>query len=86
MLVASCPTFRTAVSLLPLAILLASRRLYKLGYTDVSHSGYVCDERWYAVTYGVRRRGGVTPEDLAALKQPTWCRLLPEHFGLLLER
>lgn len=52
----------------------------------MSHSGYVCDERWYAITYGVRRRGGVTPEDLAALKQPTWCRLLPEHFKLLLER
>lgn len=33
-----------------------------------------------------RRRGGVTPEDLAALRQPTWCRLLPQHFSLLLDR
>ena len=61
-------------------------RLYDLGWTDISHSGYVCDERWYSVTYGVRRRGGMKPEDLSALKQPTWCRLLPEQFGLLLER
>jgi hypothetical protein len=29
-------------------------RLHSLGYTDISHSGYVCDERWYAITYGVR--------------------------------
>ncbi|GAB4818501.1 hypothetical protein N2152v2_005547 [Parachlorella kessleri] len=62
------------------------QRLYDLGWTDISHSGYVCDERWYSVTYGVRRRGGMKPEDLSALKQPTWCRLLPEQFGLLLER
>lgn len=29
-------------------------RLYNLGYRDISHSGYVCDERWYSITYGVR--------------------------------
>ena len=29
-------------------------RLYGLGYTDVSHSGYVCDSRWYSITYGIR--------------------------------
>lgn len=28
----------------------------------------------------------MTPEDLAALRQPTWCRLLPQHFSLLLDR
>ena len=61
-------------------------RLHGLGYTEASHSGYVCDERWYAITYGVRRRGGVSPEELAGLRQPTWCRLLPEHWSLLLER
>lgn len=33
-----------------------------------------------------RRRGGITPEDLAGLRQPTWCRLLPQHFRLLLDR
>jgi hypothetical protein len=33
-----------------------------------------------------RRRGGITPEDLAGLRQPTWCRLLPQHFSLLLDR
>jgi hypothetical protein len=60
--------------------------LYGLGYTDVSHSGYVCDSRWYSITYGIRRRGGITPEDLASLRQPTWCRLLPQHFPLLLDQ
>ncbi|KAL4444209.1 hypothetical protein ABPG75_011946 [Micractinium tetrahymenae] len=59
--------------------------LHSLGYKDISHSGFVCDQRWYSITYGVRRRGGVTPEDLAALRQPTWCRLLPQHFSLLLD-
>ena len=33
-----------------------------------------------------RRRGGITPEDLAALQQPTWCRLQPQHFSLLADR
>lgn len=33
-----------------------------------------------------RRRGGITPEDLASLRQPTWCRLLPQHFPLLLDQ
>eukprot|EP00887_Chlorella_sp_A99_P001125 scaffold14.g1125.t1 len=60
--------------------------LHGLGYIEASHSGYVCDERWYSITYGVRRRGGVSPEDLASLRQPTWCRLLPENWALLLER
>jgi hypothetical protein len=62
------------------------RMLDALGYDDVSHSGYVCDQRWYAITYGVRRRGGATPDELAAFKQPTWCRLLPEDRQLLVER
>lgn len=67
----------------PLALV---HRLYNLGYTDVSHSGFICDERWYSVTYGVRRRGGINPEEVTALKQPTWCRLQLDIFGLLLER
>ena len=57
-----------------------------LGYTDVSHSGFICDERWYALTYGVRRRGGVKPEDIAGMRQPTWCRLLSDEYHLLLEK
>ena len=60
--------------------------LSSLGYDDISHSGFICDERWYAVTYGVRRRGGQKPEDQASLRQPTWCRLLPEDHSLLLEK
>ncbi len=60
--------------------------LSSLGYDDISHSGFICDERWYAVTYGVRRRGGQRPEDQPGLRQPTWCRLLPEDHNLLLEK
>jgi hypothetical protein len=67
----------------PLAMLSV---LSSLGYDDISHSGFICDERWYAVTYGVRRRGGQRPEDQAGLRQPTWCRLLPEDHSLLLEK
>lgn len=67
----------------PLNIL---RTLTKLGYTDVSHSGFICDERWYAITYGVRRRGGKRPEERQGMRQPTWCRLMPEDYALLLEK
>jgi len=67
----------------PLDMLLA---LSSLGYDDISHSGFICDERWYAVTYGVRRRGGQRPEDQPGLRQPTWCRLLPGDHTLLLEK
>ena len=62
------------------------RVLTSLGYDDISHSGFICDERWYSVTYGVRRRGGARPEDQPGLRQPTWCRLLPEDYTLLLEK
>jgi len=61
-------------------------RLVALGYRDVSHAGFVCDERWYAVTYGVRRRGGMVPEEIAGLKQPTWCRLLAGEYHVLLDK
>lgn len=61
-------------------------RLVALGYADVSHSGFMCDERWYAITYGVRRRGGMVPEEIAGLKQPTWCRLLPGEYHVLLDK
>lgn len=49
--------------------------LDEAGYGDLSHSGYACDERWFLATHAVRRRGGVPPEELAALRQPTWCTL-----------
>lgn len=62
------------------------RVLSSLGYDDISHSGFICDERWYGLTYGVRRRGGERPEDQPGLRQPTWCRLLPEDHTLLLEK
>ena len=62
------------------------RMLSSLGYDDISHSGFICDERWYSVTYGVRRRGGQRPEDQASLRQPTWCRLMPEDHDLILDK
>ncbi|KDD74906.1 hypothetical protein H632_c996p0, partial [Helicosporidium sp. ATCC 50920] len=62
------------------------RWLHALGYTEASHSGYVCDERWFALTHGIRRRGGALPEQLEAFKQPTWCTLPPEAWELLLQR
>lgn len=67
----------------PLNIL---RTLTNLGYTDVSHSGFICDERWYALTYGIRRRGGKRPEDREGMRQPTWCRLTLEDYAVLLEK
>jgi hypothetical protein len=62
------------------------RLLASLGYSEASHSGLLCDERWYAATYGVRRRGGPPPEARAALAQPTWCRLEEADWPLLLAR
>lgn len=52
----SCTAFLTSpasCSRFP-AFLLYVCRLYSLGYRDISHSGYVCDERWYSITYGIR--------------------------------
>lgn len=43
------------------------RRLHGLGYCDISHSGYVCDERWYSITYGIRWAGLVLGVRLCVL-------------------
>eukprot|EP00951_Prasinocladus_malaysianus_P047047 scaffold648667_cov45-Prasinocladus_malaysianus.AAC.1 len=57
------------------ASILAS--LYAWGYTEISHSGTVCDERWHNITSSIRNRGSYlwSTDAQEALKQPTWCRL-----------
>lgn len=30
------------------------KRMHSLGYTDISHSGAVCDERWLNITKSIR--------------------------------
>lgn len=30
------------------------RRMHSLGYTDISHSGSICDERWLNITKSIR--------------------------------
>ena len=58
-------------------------KLHDLGYHGISHSGYICDERWHALTYNIKKRGRMGEED--TLIQPTWCRLDREDFRLLLK-
>eukprot|EP00890_Picochlorum_soloecismus_P006267 jgi/Picsp_1/6641/NSC_03984-R1_glycosyltransferase family 32 protein len=65
----------------PLDIL---KKMEFLGYQNISHSGYICDERWSALTYNVRKRGSITSLT-PNLKRPTWCRLHQEDFELLLK-
>ena len=43
----------------------------------------VCDERWHNITRSIMRRGSTAA---AAMKQPTWCKLPPEKFGLVATR
>jgi len=66
----------------PLDIL---KKIESLGYQNISHSGYICDERWNALTYNVRKRGSITTSLAPGLKRPTWCRLHQEDFELLLK-
>ena len=47
--------------------------LWSLGYTDVAHSGEICEERWRNVTRHADTRGGGVGGADHALKQPTWC-------------
>lgn len=62
----------------------AIEKMYSLGYHGISHSGYICDQRWHALTYNVRKRGGMQ-SDQKDMKQPTWCRLEYEDFRVLLK-
>ena len=40
-----------------------------VGYTDVAHSGHVCDERWRNITRYVNSRGGLGLELREAMRQ-----------------
>uniref|UniRef100_A0A383WPH4 Methyltransferase FkbM domain-containing protein n=1 Tax=Tetradesmus obliquus TaxID=3088 RepID=A0A383WPH4_TETOB len=60
------------------------QQLYELGYTDVAHAGRVCDKRWGNVTRGMRLQVTLSPS-AHAMQQPTWCKLRPEQFQLLLD-
>jgi len=59
--------------------------LYALGYRDVAHAGYVCDERWMNVTTVLRQTGSFSTIAQEALAQPTWCKLRPEQSPLLVD-
>lgn len=61
-------------------------KLVKLGYKEVSHSGFLCDQRWSAITFGSRQNVGSQGDPTSKYsRQPTWCRLLPEDYSLLTE-
>ncbi|KAK9792043.1 hypothetical protein WJX73_001872 [Symbiochloris irregularis] len=62
------------------------QHLYDLGYTEISHAGHVCDERWTNVTRSVKLQAtvGLPPPD--TLQQPTWCHLKPSRFANVAER
>ena len=73
---------RSAGYMDPIGVL---KKMDSLGYQNISHSGYICDERWSALTYNVRKRGSITTNLATNLKRPTWCRLHQEDFALLLK-
>lgn len=51
------------------------QRMWEWGYTDISHSGPVCDRRWWRIALaGVKR------------KQPTWCKLPHAMFDSLVHQ
>ncbi|KAK9834954.1 hypothetical protein WJX84_011882 [Apatococcus fuscideae] len=61
------------------------QRMYDWGYSDISHSGEVCHERFTNLTRSLRLKGvGYKAKD--AVKQPTWCRLEPDMFCLVTQR
>ena len=62
----------------PVALL---KRMWAWGYTDISHSGPVCDARWANVTsahhrMSERKKFAIASAVETALKQPTWCKLV----------
>ncbi len=58
-------------------------RLRELGYTDAAHAGRVCDARWGNATSALRAGGSFSPAAQMAYHQPTWCKMRPEHFDLV---
>ncbi|KAK9862507.1 hypothetical protein WJX84_003997, partial [Apatococcus fuscideae] len=62
------------------------RRMYDYGYSDISHSGEVCHERFVNLTRAVRLKGGAGFTTNQAIKEPTWCALKPESIGIVTHR
>eukprot|EP00775_Hariotina_reticulata_P008242 gene8242-8432_t len=61
--------------------------LFDLGYTDIAHAGRVCDQRWLNATSVLRAQGTLPPSTAQlVLQQPTWCKLRPDRFQLLVEQ
>lgn len=66
----------------PLKVL---EELYSLGYQGISHSGYICDQRWHTLTYNMNKRNDFDASNSHAVHQPTWCRLEHDDFHVLLQ-
>lgn len=62
------------------------RRMAAWGYSSVSHSGRVCDERWLDIVRPARIRGFGLRRRKMTLRQPTWCKLQPSGFEALASR
>lgn len=60
--------------------------LFDLGYTDVAHSGHVCDERWRNITRYVNSRGALGLELRETMRQPTWCHSARPNLPVLVAR
>ena len=51
----------------------------RIGYTDMSHAGWVCADRWEQITHDIRYRGKASPV------QPLWCNLTAEHLAMVVQ-
>eukprot|EP00879_Flechtneria_rotunda_P004993 GHRR01005269.1.p1 GENE.GHRR01005269.1~~GHRR01005269.1.p1 ORF type:complete len:555 (+),score=253.61 GHRR01005269.1:3131-4795(+) len=61
------------------------QQLYELGYLDMAHAGHVCEQRWLNATSMVRYQGAFRPTYGALPHQPTWCKLRPENFQVVID-
>lgn len=66
----------------PLKVL---EQLHSLGYQGISHSGYICDERWRTLTYNMEKRRDFDDSKSESLRQPTWCRIERDEFQVLMK-
>mmetsp|Transcript_10132 Transcript_10132/g.30353 ORF Transcript_10132/g.30353 Transcript_10132/m.30353 type:complete len:836 (-) Transcript_10132:2926-5433(-) len=62
------------------------KRMAAWGFTDISHAGAHCDERWAALTKKTRSKADLGLAAREALKQPTWCLLHPDGWKTLAAR
>ena len=56
-------------------------RLFRLGYTHMSHAGHVCDMRWGNLVRTLGRKN--LPGNHSA--RPTWCTMGEEHFATIVD-